>query len=162
MARKNASRIRGLSFHLDLLGYENVLPETHVCSMKHRQPIYCKSRTFCRCFPYGKICNPLPISETRYGNWIVNLVLKLALTSTLCFPLIASSADLTRGKALYENHCRHCHESWAHTRVKRKATSLTDLRKRVIGWNAHAGLDWGHEEVDDVLLYLNEKFYHFE
>ena len=74
----------------------------------------------------------------------------------------ALSQEPSRGEALYENHCRSCHESSAHTRDGRKVKSMTELRKRVAAWSIHGGLDWSEQEVDDVTEYLNRTFYQFE
>ena len=68
-------------------------------------------------------------------------------------------ADLDRGQALYENHCRFCHESWAHQRKKQKIGSLESLRAWVASWSAHSGLNWSEEEINDVTRYLNRRFY---
>jgi mono/diheme cytochrome c family protein len=72
------------------------------------------------------------------------------------------SQEPSRGQALYENHCRACHESSAHTREGRKVKSMAALRDRVAGWSTHAGLDWTAQDVDDVTDYLNRAFYRFE
>ena len=71
----------------------------------------------------------------------------------------AASAEFDRGRALYEHHCQHCHEGWAHTRDGRVVTTLGGLRARVAAWSVHAGLHWGEEEIDDVTRYLNRRFY---
>jgi len=73
-----------------------------------------------------------------------------------------ASAEVERGQALYENHCKVCHESWVHTRNGSKVTSKDDLKQRVSAWSVHSGLDWKKEEVDDVSDYLNQNFYHIE
>lgn len=64
-----------------------------------------------------------------------------------------------RARALYENHCRSCHESWAHTRDGRVVDSLDELRMRVASWSLHTGLDWTAEEIDAVTRYLDRRFY---
>ena len=74
----------------------------------------------------------------------------------------AAAEAFDRGAALYENHCRHCHEGWAHTRDGRVVNSLDGLRARVASWSVHAGLHWGDEEIDDVTRYLNRRFYQLE
>lgn len=72
-----------------------------------------------------------------------------------------ASAEFDRGQALYENHCRFCHEDWTHRRDSRVVTSIEDLRARVASWSVHAGLDWTAEEIADVTRYLNVHFYQF-
>lgn len=79
--------------------------------------------------------------------------------STVAMPLLAGEFD--RGKELYENHCRSCHESWAHERSGRQVTSPEELRHRVRGWSLHSRLDWSEEEVNDVADYLDRQYYGF-
>lgn len=66
-----------------------------------------------------------------------------------------------RGEALYENHCKTCHEAQVHLRENRRAVSLDDLSRRVAAWSIHASLGWSAEEVADVAGFLNRRFYHF-
>jgi cytochrome c2 len=66
-----------------------------------------------------------------------------------------------RGQALYENHCTSCHDVTVHTRDKRRAASVEDLRQFVLTWSFHGGLDWTSEEVDDVVDSINRRFYGF-
>ncbi len=84
-----------------------------------------------------------------------------ALACLLGLSAPTAAADFERGQALYDNHCRSCHEVWAHTREHRTVTSLAGLRARVAAWSVHAGLDWGKDEIDDVTDYLNRRFYRF-
>lgn len=73
-------------------------------------------------------------------------------------PLAAQEFD--RGQALYENHCKECHESLAHTRQGSRISSIHDIRNWVASWSVHSKLDWSSEEVRDVADYLNQRFYH--
>jgi len=85
----------------------------------------------------------------------------LVLAGALLAPAFAAAAQFDRGEALYENHCRSCHEDWAHEREERRVIgSLDALRARVAAWSIHSGLDWSAEEVEDVTGYLNRSFYH--
>jgi len=90
------------------------------------------------------------------------LVLVVCTTAMSAVYLSAEAAEIDRGQALYENHCKLCHESWAHTREGRKVTSMADLRRRVRAWSIHSGLGWQREEIDEVVDYLNRKFYKLE
>lgn len=67
-----------------------------------------------------------------------------------------------RGQMLYENHCVSCHESVVHIRRDRRLRSLPELRAKVSFWADHLRLRWGTEEVDDVVTYLNDRYYGFE
>lgn len=88
----------------------------------------------------------------------------LAAPALACalFSQSAQAENQERGRALYENQCESCHEGWAHSRSNRKAKSLAELRSRTAGWSEHSGLDWSSEEIDDVVEYLNDQFYHFK
>ena len=54
-----------------------------------------------------------------------------------------------RGEMLYTNHCLSCHESIVHIREKRSAKNL------------ELDLKWSSHEVEDVVLYLNLRYYHY-
>lgn len=75
--------------------------------------------------------------------------------------LPAALADAGRGGILYETRCSACHERSVHDRDARKAKSFDALRAQVLRWSAQAGGVWTAEEIDDVTLYLNERYYRF-
>ncbi len=64
-----------------------------------------------------------------------------------------------RGQQLYEHHCTGCHESTVHIRERRRARTVTDVRAWAVHWSSYLKLDWGAEELDDVVRYLNGKYY---
>ena len=74
----------------------------------------------------------------------------------------AQAADPERGKLLYENHCRVCHTSVVHIREDRKASSREEIRTWVQRWRKELGLQWGYGEIDDVMEYLNERYYRLD
>jgi len=80
----------------------------------------------------------------------------------LLLPGSASYAEtFDRGQALYENHCRTCHEEGIHVRDNRRVTSIGELRHRVASWSYHAALGWSDEDIADVVDYLDRRFYHY-
>lgn len=79
--------------------------------------------------------------------------------SGLSGPVMA--ADAERGGMLYETRCKACHTSSVHKEDARKAKSFDDLRAQVLRWSAEAGGSWSANEIDDVTLYLNQRFYRF-
>ena len=87
---------------------------------------------------------------------IASLALGLAALSG---PALA--ADPERGSTLYETRCSACHESSVHQRSARKAKSFDGLRAEVLRWSAEAGGRWSRDEIDDVTLYLNQRYYGF-
>jgi mono/diheme cytochrome c family protein len=87
---------------------------------------------------------------------IVSLALGLAGPSGA-----QAAADAERGKALYETRCSACHASSVHQREARKAKSFDALRAQVQRWSAEVGGGWSDDEIDDVALYLNQRYYRF-
>jgi hypothetical protein len=74
----------------------------------------------------------------------------------------ALAADAERGRVLYEARCDLCHRTSVHVREARKATSFEELRRQVARWNAEIGGGaWSRDEIDDVTLYLNGRYYRF-
>ena len=83
----------------------------------------------------------------------------LALACAL--PLAASAANAERGRSLYENRCDSCHAESVHGRAKREASGFESLRGWVRRWSGNLGLKWTDEELDDVTVYLNGRYYRF-
>ncbi len=83
------------------------------------------------------------------------------LIAAACAALPAHAADAARGKVLYETRCTACHKTSVHLRKARKATSFTEVREQVARWSAELRSGWSAEEIDDVTLYLNDRYYGF-
>ena len=88
------------------------------------------------------------------------LVLSALLPLLLLYP-VATPADTERGRLLYENHCRSCHESNVHIRQTQAAKSLKALRAEVVRWQEALALQWNGEDMGDVTEYLNATWYHY-
>lgn len=73
----------------------------------------------------------------------------------------AQGASAERGRALYENHCTVCHTSAVHSRVNRIAVSRAEVRDIVDSWQRQQQLNWGTQEVDDVVEFLSRTRYRF-
>ena len=84
----------------------------------------------------------------------------LSILLLLLYPL-ATSANPERGRLLYENHCRSCHESNVHIRQTQAAKSLKAVRAEVVRWQEALTLQWRSEDVGDVAEYLNATWYHY-
>jgi len=67
----------------------------------------------------------------------------------------------SRGQLLYQNHCTVCHESNVHIRKKRKARNIADIHQWVSKWATHRKLEWSAEEINDVVNFVNQKYYHY-
>lgn len=88
------------------------------------------------------------------------LIAPLALSlAGLC--AAQAPADAERGRILYETRCGSCHASSVHLRSARNAKSFDSLRTQVLRWSAAAGGSWSADEIDDVSLYLNQRYYRF-
>ena len=92
--------------------------------------------------------------KTRFLAALLNAMALSAVNTPL------SAQEFDRGEALYENHCKECHEALAHTRQHSRINSMGDIRSWVASWSVHSKLDWSSEDVADVADYLNKKFYH--
>ncbi|HCU53116.1 MAG TPA: hypothetical protein DIC36_02140 [Gammaproteobacteria bacterium] len=71
------------------------------------------------------------------------------------------TADIQRGRLLYENHCQACHTSVVHVREQRKAKSSAELRAFILRWSGELKLKWSDEELADVYRHLNNLHYKF-
>ena len=87
---------------------------------------------------------------------IVSLALSLVLV-----PGAQAAPDAERGKILYETRCSACHASSVHQRNARKAKSFDSLRAQVLRWSVETGGSWSAGEIDDLTLYLNQRYYRF-
>ena len=74
-------------------------------------------------------------------------------------PVLA--ADAVRGSVLYETRCKACHASSVRNQGARKAKSFEGVRAQVLRWSKEVGGSWSADEIDDVTLYLNRRFYRF-
>jgi len=74
----------------------------------------------------------------------------------------SQAGDAGRGQLLYENHCTVCHTSVVHIREQRKADSREEVRTWVSRWQTELGLHWTSTEIDDVVEYLNDRYYKLE
>lgn len=83
-----------------------------------------------------------------------------ATTLSLSIILPAMSADEPqRGELLYNNHCTKCHTSTVHVRQDRRANTIEAIRYQVRRWAKNNALNWSEKEVDDVVSFLNAKYY---
>lgn len=94
--------------------------------------------------------------RANYLN-LSGIALLVAILSTA-----AVGAEQDRGKALYENHCRFCHEDRVFTRKNPLVTSRESLLGWVTSWSSHTGLNWDRQEIEDVTRYLNKRYYQFD
>src|SRR3990172_6757868 len=98
-----------------------------------------------------------------YSSIILFSGLLMATLST------AQAADPARGKELYAANCTACHTKLMngdptaiHTRPKSIIHSYESLQKRVRFCESMTGAQWGDNEINDVVAYLNQDFYKFK
>ncbi|KAA3629508.1 MAG: cytochrome C [Proteobacteria bacterium] len=73
----------------------------------------------------------------------------------------AQEINLVRGEALYRNHCNECHESLVHIRDRPRAKSRQELRLQVVRWSDEIDQQWGSDEIEDIVGYLDFTYYRF-
>lgn len=90
------------------------------------------------------------------------------MKTTLIFILLMSfspltlSYDLDNGEQLHIKNCLSCHNVGIYTRKNRLVNSLPKLGTQVRFCRDNLGLTWFDDEVDDVIHYLNSKYYKFQ
>lgn len=88
-------------------------------------------------------------------------LIALLLAVFLGLSLAQAAGGIEHGKVLYETYCGACHESSVHHRNARKAKSFAGVRAQVQRWSEQVGRGWNAGDIDDVTLYLNQRFYRF-
>jgi len=83
------------------------------------------------------------------------------LGCVMCVMASALGADAGRGRLLYEARCTVCHGTSVHLRETRKARSFEGVRAQVERWNAELGGAWSADDIDDVTMYVNNRYYFF-
>jgi mono/diheme cytochrome c family protein len=70
--------------------------------------------------------------------------------------------DEKLGKELYDGRCLSCHKDTPYGKGPPKAQSLEAVRATAKLWASIApGTPWTQPDMDDVVLYLNQNFYHY-
>ena len=77
------------------------------------------------------------------------------------FATSLQAADIDNGDDLHFTHCTGCHDDSVYTRDNRRVKSLERLGEQVRFCKDSLELTWFDEEVDDVIAYLNQTYYHF-
>jgi mono/diheme cytochrome c family protein len=77
-------------------------------------------------------------------------------------PMAAYAAgDAARGEKLHEA-CEQCHGTRLYSSPQRKIDSLRALRKEVQRWGDYYNPRLTKQEVEDLVAFLNERFYRFD
>lgn len=93
--------------------------------------------------------------------------MKLILTLSAAIALglsvnAANAADASKGEKLHNAKCTGCHDTRQYTRPNRIVHTLDDLHARVQFCDSASGANFSLEDIDDVVAFLNEKFYKFK
>jgi mono/diheme cytochrome c family protein len=70
--------------------------------------------------------------------------------------------DSAEGKHLFDAHCMECHQTDIFTRKDRKVQSLDALKEQLVACSHAAKVEFSASEMQDLLKYLNDQFYHFD
>jgi mono/diheme cytochrome c family protein len=89
---------------------------------------------------------------------ILGVSLLILLPSAYAAALPGDSAD---GKGLYDANCMGCHDTGIYTRKDHLVRSLDALKKQLVSCSHAAKKEFSASEMQDLLKYLNDQFYHF-
>jgi cytochrome c2 len=93
-------------------------------------------------------------------RWLSVAVLGLPLCLTLS-GRPATAADSQHGAELHNANCMHCHSAAVYERDKRIVTDREKLNSQVRRCSLSLEVQWFDEDIEDVVAYLNEKYYKF-
>jgi mono/diheme cytochrome c family protein len=71
------------------------------------------------------------------------------------------TGDSADGKRLYDAHCMGCHDTSVFARNDHVIQSLDALKRQLVGCSHMAKKEFSASEMQDLLKYLNDQFYHF-
>lgn len=92
--------------------------------------------------------------DIRMKNFTAILILLF-----LIMPAVA--ADIENGDDLHFENCTGCHDETVYTRENRNVQSMERLGLQVRFCKDSLELSWFDEDVDDVVEFLNQNYYHF-
>jgi mono/diheme cytochrome c family protein len=86
------------------------------------------------------------------------------LLATLLVPsaYAALAGDSADGQRLHQANCTGCHDSSVYTRPNRQIHSLDALKQQVEGCGHAAKKEFSAAEIQNLVKYLNDGYYHFQ
>jgi hypothetical protein len=93
--------------------------------------------------------------------------MKHILCGTLVMLSISSACaalpgDAVDGQRLHDANCVSCHDSSVYTRANRQIRSLDALKGQLQGCGHMVKKEFSATDTQNILKYLNERFYHFQ
>ena len=89
---------------------------------------------------------------------IFSLLLLLAVNTNAA----ALPGDAAEGKRLHDVSCTGCHDTAVYARKNHTVRSLEGLKQQFESCSHMAKKEFSTAEAQNVIKYLNDKFYHFE
>lgn len=80
----------------------------------------------------------------------------------LCVTASATAQDVSRGAALYDNHCFACHREGLHDRANSKVATYADLRLQVQRWAGQSGRRFTPDEIEELIEFLDAAHYRLD
>jgi len=74
----------------------------------------------------------------------------------------ALPGDIAEGQRLHQANCTGCHDASVYSRSKRMVGSLDALKHQVEGCGHAAKKDFSAAQLQDLVKYLNDRYYHFQ
>jgi hypothetical protein len=110
--------------------------------LRHFIEVSCASglwRQFVKCIPYG------------------SLTILLISGAHAALP-----GDSASGQRLHDANCVSCHDTSVYTRNSRAIRSLDALKQQVAGCSHMAKKEFSVTETQNIIKYMNDRFYHFD
>ena len=76
--------------------------------------------------------------------------------------LFSTAANATDPAALLQTHCQRCHDNTIYTRAEPLVLTYSALKQRVAFCDRAAGANMSDSQMQSVIDYLNQHYYHFE
>ncbi len=87
----------------------------------------------------------------------VPLVLLVTATAHAALP-----GDGAEGKRLHDAYCTGCHDAAVYTRKDHVVRSLAGLKEQLEGCSHMAKKEFSPAETQNLIKYLNDRFYRFQ
>ena len=90
------------------------------------------------------------------------LCVSAAIVLIPCALAAGLPGDSAAGKRLHDANCTGCHDTGVYSRKDRNVKSLAGLEQQLDGCTHALKKEFSASETQNLVKYLNERFYHFE